>query len=222
MCRFAVLIFIACFCSACSPNWPHRYDTMAPYISFRGFGKVVVLTRDNRPDVVSGQIKPQQVGEVESMFGSKVTIETGTGHSLAQDMSVAICNSLVGKGFECVPLVSGQAPLAEELNYVKETQRPARVVFLTINEWDNRVYFSDTIKYDLALKVFNPTGDLVASVSSIGSDKVAGWSFNPAKQASTSAPQAMSSVLQSLLGHEQVFRAMNMVRDIDVLGSRYN
>ncbi|MGI6524578.1 MAG: hypothetical protein ACOX2O_04710 [Bdellovibrionota bacterium] len=215
------LILITSMTTSCSPRWPHRYDTLAPRAPFHGFGKVVVLVRDNRAEVLNGLRNPQDVGTVESM-GKTFPIEIATGHAFAQDVGVSVCNSLIGKGFECVPLVSGRSEIAEELDYIKETQAPVRTLFVTVEEWNVEVFVKTRVQYNFALKVFNANGETKASLNTAGEEQLGKvTTLNPAKAASRSAPAVLNNVLSSLLSHSQVISSMNMVRDIDVLGSRY-
>jgi len=219
--KYFLTLFILCFLVACNPSWPHRYDTLAPDAPFHGYGKVVVLVRDNRPIVIEGSRSPHEVGMVESMK-SQYPIQIATGHALAQDVGIAVCNSLIGRGYECVPLVSGRAEIEEELSYIEDAQSPNRVMYISIEDWDVNVFLKTKIQYAFSLKVFNASGDTRASLATSGSEELGSvTTINPAKEASNSVPLALSKILSSLLSHSQVVSSMNMTRDIDVLGSRY-
>ena len=215
-------IFLVAGLWGCSPQWPHRYDTLAPTVPFRGFGKAVVVTRDARSTVTSGQIPPQAVGSVRSVAGAQWQIVTGSGNAFAQDISTAVCNTLTDRGFECLPLVSGRASEKDEIEYLQQTYSPVRILSVVIDEWNNEVLFSTVLRYDLSLKVFNPDGERMVSISTAGEDHLSGFSsLNPARYASAAAPRVLEKLLQSLLSHPQAVAALNMVRTIDALGARY-
>lgn len=217
-----VLLSITCFIVACNPSWPHRYDTLRPKVMFHGFGTAVVLVRDNRSGVLDGLLTPQEVGVVESINGNSHAIQTATGHALAQDVGVSICNSLNLKGFDCVPLVSGRAPIEDELDYVRRNYNPVRIVFMTIEEWDVKVLLKAKLAYGFNLRIYNGRGELRTSLNTSGKEESGSvTAMNPAKEASVKIPEAMNGILSSLLSHPQVVTNMDMSQDIDAVTNRY-
>jgi hypothetical protein len=131
----SVWLILAFALSGCSAGWSHRYDNLAPRVDARGFGKVIVVTRDQRPYIVSGERKPQYVGTVRSLYSEPWDIMTASGRSFAQDLSNAVCNALSGQGYECLPLASGRSDVAAEVEYFFSRWTSGRVMFSRRRSW---------------------------------------------------------------------------------------
>jgi hypothetical protein len=208
--------------TGCSTGWNHRYDKIAPHIEARGFGKIIVVTREQRPDVISGKHQPQYVGTVRSMYSDPWEVVTGSGRPLAQDISSAVCNAVFSKGYECLPLVSGPAEVQLEVDYLIKKHAPVRILFFKLDQWESDIYSKTTLDYNLALDVWNGRGQDMTSVRVKGKDVLPVVTyFNPAQNASIVVPQTMQKYLEMLLNSPQVSKALSMIKDVDVLGAKY-
>ena len=215
-------LLVSLILSGCSTGWPHRYDTLAPNISAHGHGKVVVVTRDQRPSIISGEQRAQHVGTVRSMYGEPWEVVTASGKPFAQDVSNAVCNGMLGRGFDCLPLISGQSNIKAEIDYLTTNHHPTRILYFTIGQWENDIYTKTVLEYDMLLDIWNNRGRALASVRVKGKDELPVVSyFNPAENASVVAPQTLERNLQLLLNSEKAAATLTVIKDIDELGANY-
>ncbi|NLF25285.1 MAG: hypothetical protein GX589_06465 [Deltaproteobacteria bacterium] len=214
-----VLLFTV---NGCSTGWPHRYDTLAPRLSARGQGKVIVVSRDQRPHIMDGTKRPQHVGMVRGMYGDPWEVLTASGKPFGQDLSSAVCNAMLGRGYDCLPLISAHSDIKSEIDYLVSKYSPIRILYFTIGQWENDIYTKTILDYDLLMDVWSGRGRAMASVRVRGQDELPVTSFfNPAQNASIAAPQALERYLQLLLNNDKATAALNIVRDIDELGAKY-
>ncbi len=217
-----IFVIIALSLAGCSAHWPHSYSSIRPEIHFRGFGSAVVLVNDQRPAVLRGTMPPQRVGTIKSVADEPRPIVTSSGLPFAEEVAAALCAALDRQGFECSKSIGGRADLTSEIAYLREKYAPARILVLTVNQWNSEVLMTAAIDYNLLLTVFNGAGETMASVKAQGEEKLhSALSLNPARFASQAVPAALQEILKSMLSNQQVEKSMNMVRGIDVLGAGY-
>lgn len=211
---FFSLIFIA---FSCSSQWHHPYNQITPDFNLNGTGNVAVIAYDNRVDLKDGKIISSQVGTLKPLTGDDVKIYTASGRTLAEDISIAICNGFKKQQHKCSFLIAKTENKFEHLNFAKKRFNPQRIVYIKITDWFAEIFLNPKIQYDFEIEVYNPNADLLSSLEISGEEKIPLRGINPAQSASTSVPKTLEEVLESLVNHPRVMDSLRVYNDIELL-----
>ena len=160
-------------------------DLTVPYVSTvplpeKGSATIVVVTVDERPEVLAKQEPPTFAGVMRGRLGIPLDRLTHDGRPLADDFSSTIANSLAGSGFR--PVIVSILPVKDVGDALSLLKRRGadRVVLLEIRQWRTETYTNTTVTYDVTLHVYDISGREVASMVDAKQEDTSGGSFlNP-------------------------------------------
>jgi hypothetical protein len=141
---------------------------------------VVVATLDHRPYVMNGQKAPNFVGLSRGGFGNPFDVTTQSGKPLASDISSAIVASMKGKGVDArmVELKPGLSE-SQAISDLRTGGAP-KSVLLTLREWKGDTMVNVGFAYNMDLRVFDRSGNVLASKTQHGNENLgAGSPFSP-------------------------------------------
>mgnify|MGYP001351673394 CR=1 FL=1 len=161
--KFLFLIMVVLL-AGCAVGNKYDYRSSAIDLSVKSSEnkKILLSVEDLRPYVVNGSKPPNFVGLQRGGFGNPFGVTTSSQEPLATDMAIAIKNALSDVGYE-VTNIKEAAPNREYLVNLAAENGANRIVELKINEWKSDVFMSITLHCDLALTVFDPNGDVLAT-----------------------------------------------------------
>ena len=81
------------------------------------------------------------------------------------------------------------------------------LILLTLNEWKSDAYMNASLYYDVNLKIFDRTGNVLAESDIKGTDNLGG-SFNIVKYSKIVVPQTFKKKIEELLNNPDVVKAL--------------
>lgn len=205
------------FVFSCSSQWHHPYNQITPDFNLNGSGSIAVIAYDNRADLKENKIMASQVGILKPLTGDNVNIYTASGRTLAEDISIAICNGFKKKQHKCSFMIAKTDNKYEHVNFAKKRFQSQRIVYVKITDWFAEIFLNPKVQYNFEIEVYNPSSDLLSSLEVSGEEKIPLRGINPAQSASTSVPRTLGEVLEALVNHPRVMDSLRIYRDVGVL-----
>ena len=147
------------------------YSSAKPTIDYSGRCSIKVAGHDLRPQVVSGEVTPDEVGDRLGAATTKVPCTTANGKPFAQVVADVISWSMAQKGFE-TSVVDTSSNDSEEAVRTRAAQGVTHGIVVTIRQWWSNVHKNVTLAYDLELAVIGEGGAVLATVSRSGKDNL--------------------------------------------------
>ncbi len=207
--QYVVVSFVLIFFAGCASGNKYNYSDVVADLSVSGAKAVGVETCDQREYVKDGKKNPDFVGLMRGglnfSFGAPHNVLTASGQPLATDMTNALVSSLSKKGFKAVPVFATQT---DDQNAALEKLKASgaeRLVLLTLNEWKSDTYMNTALFYDVAMKVYDQAGNVLAEKKIQGKDDLGGtvWG-DPVSAAKQAVPRAFKGKIEELLNSPSI------------------
>ena len=209
--RFLSLVFlctVTLYVSGCAVGNKHNYHGVIAQLETANTFIVAIGTQDTRPFILDGDKDPDFVGLSRGGFGNPFNVTTLTGNTLAQDMSEAIKNSFLKKGYDAkIVLLGPHDDFSTVVDKLKEINA-SRLVYLKLTNWKSDTYTNTALIYDAYLMVLNENGQMLAKKTIQGRDNLMGSAMNPPAHAKKAVPVAFSQKLEELLNDPEVQKAL--------------
>ena len=210
--KYFLFIFclLALFTQGCAVGNKYNFaDTRADLqVSGSRQVNVAVATLDKREAVVSGECAPTYVGMQRAGFGNPWRVNTQSGQPLADDITMAVSESLTQKGFTALPVyVSFRQTENEALQSLIE-KKPQRSVFILLKKWESDTYMNIGLDYELRLKVGDANQAILAETATAEKRSIPGSFWDPPAAAKEQVPIAFKQVLEKLLNDPKVLAAL--------------
>ncbi len=191
----------------CVVGQKYNFGDVQADFSASGTKRIGVAAQDQRPYVLSGKKGPDVVGLLRGGYGNPFNVTTESGKPFAEDVTNVVSSSLAKRGFSTTPVVVlPDEPSTKVMEKLLTTQG-ATLVLVTINEWRSDTYVNCGLYYDLNLRVFDKSGQLIAENKVQGSDNLGG-SFNTASHTKTVVPANFKKRLEELFNNPAVVKAL--------------
>lgn len=202
------IILLGIFSSGCAVGVKHNYHVVNPDFSVATEDKVVIGVQDRRPYILNNDKEPTFVGLQRGGYGNPFDVETDSGNSLAQDFANTVVSGLQAKGIDAhsVTLQTNADSTVALQTLLKGTQEKS--LLFTILEWKSDTYQNTALHYNIALEVFDKSGQSLAHTDIHGSDDLRGSFWNPPEHARREVPKAYKRKLEQLLNAPQVEEAL--------------
>jgi len=209
--KFFSLIFlciVTLYVSGCAVGNKHNYHDVLVQLKASNTFIVAIGTHDIRPYILDGDKNPDFVGLSRGGYGNPFDVTTQTGNTLAQDMSEAINNSFLKKGYDTkIVHLKPHDDFSTVVNKLKES-KAYRLVYLKLTDWKSDTYTNTALIYDAHLMVLDNNGQMIAQKMIQGHDDLKGSVMNPPAHAKKAVPVAFSQKLEELLNDPEVQRAL--------------
>ena len=129
---------------------------------------VAVAVTDTRPYVTGGSKPPTFVGLQRAGFGNPWDVNTRSGRSLADDVTTMLVNSYKSKGVEATALSTTPGQATAEIVTQSASTGAERLLVVEMQEWKTDIYAQVTVSWNLTAKVFDASGQELASEQSNG------------------------------------------------------
>lgn len=187
----------------------HMYHDVLADINATDSIAVGIATHDQREYILTGKKSPNFVGLSRGGYGNPFGVTTASGRNLADDMTDAISNSLLKRGYVAIPvIVSYELDHGEVLSKLKETAAK-RLILLTLNEWKSDTYTNTALIYDVQLQVFDQSGKKLAGKHIQGRDDLKGSLISPPNHAKKVIPIAFREKLEELLNDPEIAKHLH-------------
>jgi hypothetical protein len=195
-------------CGGCAFGQKFNYHDTFPRLDARGTGDVVVATQDQRPYIVSGSTPPDFVGLMRSGFGIPYPVYTQGSRPFAEEMTHALCQALMQRGFHCLPATVAPQATPGDIRRVLTGQGQTPALFLTVREWKSDTHTDTSLAYDATLRVLDPQGTVLAEAHIEGKEVLGGGFWNTLPFAHQAIPQAVQRKLETLLNEPAMTTAL--------------
>lgn len=135
-------------------------------LQYAGQGSVVVMTRDERPYVLSGDKKPDFVGLLRGGFGNTFDVVNETTHPVADDISASMAASLNAAGFTASVELPVAGETAEQAVTRVAAKTPDRFLLVRVINLKQDGYASYTWHGEVTISVYDRSGALLQSFDS--------------------------------------------------------
>jgi len=172
---------------------------------------VVVASLDQRQFIVDKTSPDTYVGMVRGGFGNPFNATTLSGLPFADDVSQALCNSLIRKGFNA-KLVTVKFDLTEkEVLDRLLSKKEDRALLVIIRKWESDSHINLNVGYDLILKVIAKDGTILATAEAKDDVTVNGsiW-VGSVGMAKTEVPNIFKKAIESLLNNPDVVKVLSI------------
>lgn len=209
--RFLSLLFlctVTLYVSGCAIGNKHNYHEIIAQMDTANTFIVAIGTHDTRPYILDGDKEPNFVGLSRGGYGNPFDVTTLTGNSLAQDMSAAIKNSFLKKGYDArIVHLAPHDDFNRAMGKLKESNA-SRLLYFKLTDWKSDTYTNTALIYDVSLIVLNKNGQILARKTIQGRDNLKGSVMNPPAYAKKAVPAAFSQKLEELLNDPEVRKAL--------------
>ena len=202
-----VAAFIVVLFSGCAVGQKINYHGTVADITASGTKTVGTATHDQRPYVLSGDKSPDVVGLMRGGYGNPFNVKTESGRPLADDITETVVASLTKKGFKAVPVIVLAKDSIDSVMEKLKANNGENLILLTLNEWKSDAYMNASLYYDVNLKIFDRTGNVLAESDIKGTDNLGG-SFNIVKYSKIVVPQTFKKKIEELLNNPDVVKAL--------------
>ena len=180
-------------------------DTKADLqVSSIGQSTVAVATLDQRQDILSGTCPPTYVGMQRAGFGNPWRVNTVSDLPLAEDMTKAVSESLIKKGFKPTPVIVAHTLSEQQAREALAAKQTERSILILIKKWESDTYMNIGLDYDLRLMVLGSNQTMLAETSTAENKTISGSFWDPPSAAKEQIPIAFKQALEKLLNDPKV------------------
>ncbi len=169
---------------------------------------VAVATLDRRDVIVSGRCPPTYVGMQRAGLGNPWRVNTASGLPLSDDVTTAVSESLVDRGYRAKPVTLSYNLTQQEVKELLFKKEADRSIFIIIRQWESDTYSNIGLTYDMSLMVFGPDQALLAETSVTDKRTISGSFWDPPAAAKEKVPEAFKAMLEALLNDPKVIAAL--------------
>lgn len=198
-----VLTVLAATGCAVGNKYDYQSTTLALPVS--GSGELGYSVIDNRSYVLNGDKKPDFIGLQRGGFGNPFDVTTASGKPLTQDIASVLGQALLNAGYNPQEISISSADESVMATAVSNAGKFRNVV-LIVTEWKTDAMLNLTLHYNLALKVLNAAGNVIASNETQGKEAASGAGFQ--SQNARSASAALETKVARLFNTPEIKAAL--------------
>ncbi len=173
----------------------------------RASGPVAISVIDLRPAVVSGRRPPNFVGVQQIGVGEPLDVLTRSGRPLAEEFARVLAGAFDDQGTEVWVVPLGPRDDADAA-FAGFLQSPSdRFLLLEMAEWQTDTLIEVSVRWDLAVRVYDREGQVLAEETSRGSRAVEGTVILD-EQKGRIAREEAARLFAELLGRPAIAEAL--------------
>lgn len=185
------------------------YKNLLIKLSYQGSEKIIFAVQDKRPYVVSGEKKPEYVGNFrKASFGQPYDATTPNRNPLSEALSSCIVESLKRAGYDVIE-VKSIFPENDEAIIEKMKIYGTKIVIMTLKEWISEAYYNVGLTYDVGLKIMDENGNTIAVENIKGSDDLGDRNWVPEMRAKIYVPEAAKKRLEELFNKQEIIKSLS-------------
>ena len=169
----------------------HQYDSATPQINAVSGGKATVAIQDRRAYVLNGDKQENFVGLSRGGYGNPFDVRTESNQPLADDFGRTIQRALAAKGVT-------EPKLSESEAVKRLVSGEGKGILVLLQEWKSDTYMGTKLFYDVTVKVFDGSGNLLGQNRINGSEDLGSSVWNPPAHAREAVPEAFRRKIEQL------------------------
>lgn len=205
--RFLVLLATA-IAGGCAVGVKHAYHGVTPELKYPVRGTVAVAVLDQRPYVVSAAKPESFAGIQRGGYGNPFDVETESGRPLATEFQNSIAAALTRAGAKVVRVDLKPSTPPVEARRQLVAAGANKGVLLTLQDWRVDSYVNVNLDHDILLTVLGPQGQVLATGTLKGSDRIGSSAINPVAASIEAVPPAYRRKLEELFAAPAVANAL--------------
>lgn len=160
-----LLVMIVLIAGGCAVGNKYNYQASSIALPMKTDSRevLVLLVRDLRPYILSGDKTPDFVGLQRGGFGNPFDVTTLSGQPMATEMTEAIADGLANSGYRVID-VYGKHDMAALISRAA-SEEASRIVVLRVKEWKSDIMMSITLHCDMTLSIYQADGEMLAESS---------------------------------------------------------
>ncbi|MFM8443210.1 MAG: hypothetical protein ACKN9W_07715 [Methylococcus sp.] len=194
--------------AGCAFGNKHDYRQAQPSLAYSGAQKISVGVHDQRPEVVRGDVDEDYVGMQRGGYGNPFRIGTLSHKPLADEMAKLLVDALRKSGAQAAPVRLAPSLKQDQALSVLKAGQPDKSLLLVLRDWESDSYVGTELRYDVDMKVFGRSGNLLASKTAKGVDQLGSSFWNPQGVAKEQAPIAFRRKMEELYSGD-IAKALN-------------
>lgn len=167
-------IILSVLVGGCAIGNTHRYDLGDAEFRVKSDKSVAVASLDMRPYVRSGDKSANFVGLMRGGFGNPFDVTTGSGRTLAEDMTTSLVASFKKTSVNATPVNVPPSASASDARKTLLKADADRFVLFLIREWKTDTYVNTGLIRDVSLKVLGKDGAELADKTIKGRENLGG------------------------------------------------
>jgi len=182
-----VFCLLTLFAQGCAVGNKYNFSDIRAdlQISDSRQGSVAVATLDKREVVVNQECAPTYVGMQRAGFGNPWRVNTESGRSLADDITQAVSESLIKKGFSSIPVYVTFRQTENETLQALLDKKTNRSIFILLKKWESDTYVNIGLDYELQLMIIDANKSVIAKIVAAERKTIPGSFWNPPAAAVT-------------------------------------
>lgn len=166
--RIILLAASALLVAGCAAGNQYDYSNFKTELRQAEAGTLAVAVVDQRSYVLNGDKNPDFVGLQRAGFGNPFSVTTRSGRGLAADLTDVLTRSYIDAGTSAAGIELPKGTDDQAAIQAFQQQPADRFLLVKMLDWKTDVYAQITVIWDLEAKVFDRSGQLLASQSSRG------------------------------------------------------
>jgi hypothetical protein len=163
-----------------------------------------VAAHDQRVAILSGECVPAYVGLQRAGFGNPWRVNTESGLPLADDLTKAVSETLLAKGYRALPVYIKYSDDRTKIMELMKANKAERNLLFVIKKWESDTYTNIGLNYEIELNVFDENMIKLVSASIAEVKTIPGSAWDPPRAARREVPLAFKQVLENLLNDPKI------------------
>jgi len=198
---FSLLIVV----SGCAIGNKYDYSQANASLPLTGSGELGAGVVEMRSYVLDGDKTPNFIGLQRGGFGNPFDVKTSSGKAMTDDMTDVLSRALNSAGYTVKQLYFSSPDSAVVADIIVKENKEKNVI-LMVKEWKTDVMMNFRLIYDLDLQVIDSQGNVLASNTLEGDEKLGGAGFE--SQNSKSAVAAFETKIGRLFNNPEIIAAL--------------
>ena len=198
---FALLLVV----TGCAVGNSYDYRKANASLPLTGSGELGAGVVEMRSYVLDGDKTPNFIGLQRGGFGNPFDVKTSSGKAMTDDMTDVLSRALNSAGYTVKQLYFSSPDSAVVADIIVKENKEKNVI-LMVKEWKTDVMMNFRLIYDLDFQVIDSQGNVLASNTLEGDEKLGGAGFE--SQNSKSAVAAFETKIGRLFNNPEIIAAL--------------
>lgn len=202
------LLFLVMFLTGCAFGNTHDYRSVILDLKNPQNKTVAVAVHDRRSEILSGETENNVTGWSRGGYGNPFAVRTSSEGPFANDVLIAMTNSLEQKLNKVVPVYTDSKETTEVVVKNISQNKFDVAILLTFNEWFSDTYVNTDVDYNVNLKVLDKDSQVIAEAKDVRRYEIGGSFMNPPQFAKEHVPFEFKKIMEQLFEEKNVAKAL--------------
>ncbi len=202
------LLFLVMLLTGCAFGNTHDYRGVLLDLKNPQDKTVALAVHDRRSEILSGETENNVTGWSRGGYGNPFAVRTSSEGPFANDVLIAMTNSLEQKRNKVVPVYTDSKETSEMVVKNISQNKFDVAILLTFNEWFSDTYVDTDIDYNVNLKIFNKDSQVIAEAKEIKRYEIGGSFMNPPQFAKEHVPFEFKKIMEQLFEEKSVAQSL--------------